>query len=262
MRTKKIFVIVILCILVYGTHAMHMAARHNNMRARQTEQISGKEQEDNTTTDIAQTDTEKFIKDYEDFNLQRYDEDGKNLSYRYLTLNQKANIVYISYADAIAKLENNERFSVYYGWPDCPYCRGIIEPLLNAAASTGETLYVIEIPDNDARKSRSIYKYEDGKVVKTHTNINYERFLSAFGEELFQNYIVYRDDNDDVGIDTGKKRMVAPTLLHAEKGKGSKFSAEEWDNSKNKGTEKANINILHIRKSRHIFVAERKAIPN
>ena len=190
MRTKRIVIIFTLCLLVCGAHAMHKVVDYNNMQPRKTEQISREEQGDNTTTDIAQTDTEKFIKDYEDLNLQRYDEDGKNLSYRYLTLNQKANIAYISYADAIKKLENNERFSVYYGWPDCPYCRGIIEPLLNAAASTGETLYVIEIPENDARKSRSIYKYEDGKVVKTHTNADYEKFLAAFGEDLFQDYIV------------------------------------------------------------------------
>lgn len=190
---------------------------------------TGSDSEDES--DAVESDTEKFIEQYESYNLTSYLSNNRSKLHRSVTLNHDADISYISYKDAIQKFNNRDSFVLYYGWPTCPYCRALVEPFLNAAANTNTKIYVIELPDEDYETSRTNYEWKDGEVVTTNTNDDYEEFIEALGgNDTFTEKIVYKDDDDTEGVDTGKATMYAPTILLIKDKKATLYSEDDWKN--------------------------------
>lgn len=197
----------------------------------ETEDASEENTEDASDSDTENlTDTEKFIEQYEDLNLQSYVHGDKRQLFRAVALNHDADIKYISYKEAIEKLNNGDNFVLYYGWPDCPYCRSMIEPLLNASVSAQMPLYVIELPDDSYKTSRTNYEWKDGEVVISNSNADYDEFIEAFGGlDTFREFVVYKDDDDSEGVLTGKAGMYAPTILLVKDGNAILYSEDEWE---------------------------------
>lgn len=191
---------------------------------------SGNTDEDATDANAQNlTDTEKFIEQYESYNLQSYLQNNRSKLHRSVTLNHDANIAYITYKDAIEKLNNGDSFVLYYGWPTCPYCRATVEPLLNASAEMQETIYVIELPDTDYETSRTNYEWKDGEVTVSNSNDDYEEFIDAFGGlDTFPEKVVYKDDEKTEEVKTGEPGMYAPTILLVKNKTVAMYEEDDW----------------------------------
>lgn len=186
------------------------------------------------------SDTEKFIEQYESYNLTSYLSNNKSKLHRSVTLNHDADISYISYKESIQKYQNGDNFVLYYGWPTCPYCRALVEPLLTATVNTDTKLYVIELPEEDYETSRTNYEWKDGEVVTTNTNDDYEEFIEVLGgSDTFTEKIVYKDDDDTEGVDTGKATMYAPTVLLIKNKTATLYREDEWEDQDSDSTETA-----------------------
>ena len=74
-------------------------------------------------------DSKKFKEEYESFNDKKND----YFEYRDLDLDVKNPFVYSTDVEIVEKVENDESFIVYFGDPECPWCRSVIEEAIKSA---------------------------------------------------------------------------------------------------------------------------------
>ena len=245
MRYRNLISRFLICNLVFNllvgvtacssTQQISKETVNKEMPANQADLINETEKSSASNSDI-----DAFDDLYEAQNLAKYlDSENNSKVLRYLKLNRNTELHIISYQDAIQKLEAGESFAVYYGWPDCHYCRNVIGTVLDVACETSIPLYVIKVPDDgNYTSTRTNYIWENGEAKIESTNADYDAFLNAFDEDNFPEYFVYENSEDTEGIDTGTKRMFAPTLLFVKHGSATIFSSIEWSNSDEYNSEK------------------------
>ena len=88
------------------------------------------------------SDSLKFKEEYEGFNGEKND----YFEYRNLSITEKNPIIYSSAEEIVQKIENKETFIVYFGDPECPWCRSVIEQAINSANENGiSKIYYVRI---------------------------------------------------------------------------------------------------------------------
>ena len=79
------------------------------------------------------SDAEKFKQEYESFNGEKND----YFEYRSLSIDEENPFIYTTAEDIVKKIENKETFIVYFGDPECPWCRSVIEEATKSANEIG-----------------------------------------------------------------------------------------------------------------------------
>jgi len=151
----------------------------------------------------------KFEEEYEALNNKGNDYNDK----KYLELDiSKENIVDYAEEDEIVDILKDGSGVIYFGFPNCPWCRAMINPLLETAKENGiKKIYYLNILD-----IRDAYKVEDKKVLRTKEGSDaYYKILDLLSEQL-SDYSVTDEKGKEYA--TGVKRLYAPTVVMVKNG--------------------------------------------
>lgn len=143
----------------------------------------------------------KFKLEYESLNGKKNDEK----TYMEVDVPSNNNIVYASYDQIFDVLDGTG--VIYFGFPECPWCRNVVSILVDAAKETGidKVYYLNNKEDRDSK----ILK--DGKIIteKEGTN-NYKKLLNKLGDKA-STYEGLEDESI--------KRLYFPTVVVVKNGK-------------------------------------------
>jgi len=149
-------------------------------------------------------DGEKFKEEYETLN-------GKDTSYgkEYLTISiDKNNPIHYAEYEEIKYMLTEGTGIIYFGFPECPWCRNAVPVLLDSA----NDLEIEKIYYYNAHEIRDIKKLdEEGKiVVEKEGTKEYKELIDLMYDEL----PVYDGLNDET-----IKRLYFPTVVFVKEGK-------------------------------------------
>ena len=154
-------------------------------------------------SDSVTADEKKFKEEYESLNNSKYS-NGNN----YLEINIEENngIVYASY-DQIHEILTEGTGVIYFGFPECPWCRNAVPMLLQAASNTGiDKIYYFNAYD-----IRDVKHLEEDKIItdKEGSKEYYELV------DLMSDYLGEYEGLNDKNI----KRLYFPTVVFVLDGK-------------------------------------------
>ena len=149
------------------------------------------------------SDAYKFKVEYESLNGEKSKSGVENRS---VSISKKNRIIY-STADEIAKkIDNNETFVVYFGFAACPWCRSMIENLVDMSVDKGVDVYYVDVLD-----IRDTIEVVDGEVKKTKEGTKgYMELLDKLDSVLSDYSLKDKDGND---VETNEKRIYAPNVV-------------------------------------------------
>ena len=143
----------------------------------------------------------RFKLEYESLNGQKTD-DGRK--YMKVNISNDNKIVYVDYDTVFDVLDDTG--VIYFGFPECPWCRNAVPVLLEAAKESGldEIYYLNNQEDRDTKVLK------DGEVVtEKEGSSNYNKLLEKLGDKAS----VYEGLNDD-----SIKRLYYPTVVFVKNG--------------------------------------------
>ena len=153
------------------------------------------------------TDAYKFKVEYESLNGKK-SESGK--TYRTLNISKNNRIKYSTAKEIVEKMDKNESFIVYFGFAKCPWCRSMVENLLELADKNEVDIYYVDVLD-----IRDIKEVKDDKLVETRKGDKYYLKLLDKMDNVLEDYLID-------GFEVNEKRIYAPNVVtvvqgHAEK---------------------------------------------
>lgn len=148
-------------------------------------------------------DEERFKKEYESFNgKKREGKDYKNID---VYIPSDNSIVYASEKQILDLLENGTGI-IYFGFPDCPWCRNVAPILIDAAKEED----IDKIYYYNAQEDRDEKKLVDGKIEEMKKGSSfYVNLMEKLGDKASK-----YDGLDDENI----KRLYFPTILFVKEG--------------------------------------------
>lgn len=159
-------------------------------------------------------DAEKFKEEYESFNGKKND----YFEYRNVSIDEKNPFIYTTAEDIVERIENKETFIVYFGDPECPWCRSMIEQAIKSANENDiEKIYYVRIWNGFHNEIlRDVYELkEDNPVIKSKGTDAYYKLLNYF-DELLEDYTL-TDENENI-VKVGEKRISAPNFISIKNG--------------------------------------------
>lgn len=159
-------------------------------------------------------DSLKFKEEYEKFNGKKND----YFEYRNLSITEKNPIIYSSAEEIVQKIENNETFIVYFGDPECPWCRSVIEQAINLANENGiSKIYYVRIWNGFHNEIlRDVYELDkESPVLKIKGTVTYYKLLKYF-DKLLKDYTLTNKDNKTIQVN--EKRIFAPSFIYVKDG--------------------------------------------
>lgn len=151
------------------------------------------------------SDAYKFKKEYESINNK---DNGHGNKYRELNISNDNPFIYSTAEEILEKTNKKETFIVYFGFKECPWCRSIIEELINVAKDRNiEKIYYVDVKD-----IRDVKEKDESGNIKTIKEGN-----SAYMElvEKFSNVL---EDYTLNGESIGEKRIYAPNVIAVSNG--------------------------------------------
>lgn len=188
-----------------------------------------KKDSDKENAYVATEDEKRFKKEYESLNgTIRVSNNQKNRDVKIMDDN---NIKYITVAEA-AEIIDSGSGVIYFGFAACPWCRNIVGPLLNAMDSTNlDTIYYVDVRPNDDASLDVRDKYELNNRNKPKKakdgEPGYDDILLALASELSDYRLPIPNSNNYV--ETGKKRLGAPTVIAVKNGILTGFHAGTYE---------------------------------
>lgn len=143
------------------------------------------------------TDSYKFKKEYEALNNMNTN-DNKH-KYRKINIPTTNNIVYAD-IDTIFDVLNNKTGIIYFGKPECPWCRDIISTLIKTAAN------------NNVSK---IYYYNPDKI-RQENSTEYQELIKRLNQYLETDTTT--QNKNDSNFDINKKRLYMPDVYFVKEG--------------------------------------------
>jgi len=190
-----------------------------------------------------ESDSIKFKIEYESLN-------GKDTSYgttyKKLTISEINPIKYSSY-DEILDILKNKTGIIYFGFPECPWCRNAVPVLIDVAKDNNvENIYYLNIKnerDSYVVENNELLYATDEKGNEIKGSKGYFKILNALDEYLNDYTIVYEDKTYEVG----EKRLYAPTFVFVKEGEviGLHVSTVESHTDSNKDLTKKQYNELY-----------------
>lgn len=172
-------------------------------------------------------DSYKFKKEYESYNNKSWEYEGKKGKYLNIEINKDNPIIYLKDENIVKELKEGDKI-IYFGFPDCNWCRAALPVLLKSAEENGV---------------EKIYYYDFGEVREA-----FEKNKNNEKAKIYQQIIEVLDSNItstfESGAKKGEKRLSAPTVVLMKDGKVSSFhyrTVESHQNyNKNLTTEEYN----------------------
>lgn len=157
------------------------------------------------------TDAIKFKEEYESLNDQI--NEGNQKKYPKVSIDKSNPIQYATIDDVLEVLDNKTGV-IYFGFPNCPWCRNAVPVLLNAATSTGlDRIYYLNVLD--IRDTKEIDN--NGKVVTTNKGKKgYSKLLEKM-DSILPEYTL--EDEDENEVSANEKRIYVPLVVFVKKGK-------------------------------------------
>jgi len=142
----------------------------------------------------------KFKNEYENINGTNYNEDN---IYKTVNIENDNNVVYVNDSEILKLLEEGTNI-IYFGWPECNWCRSIVPTLLETIKENEiDTLYYYNF-----KSLRVAYENNnDPKKVEI-----YESIIKIIGEDI---ETTFDKDSDR----SGEKKILAPTVVFIKDGK-------------------------------------------
>ena len=133
---------------------------------------------------------------------EEYESLNNNDNYRSVSIDKDNPMVYITDENLCEKIENKEDMVVYFGFSKCPWCRSIIETLIEVSQDLDiDKIYYLDI--YDLRDTKIIDDDGNIKTIKEGSE-SYLKILDLLSEYLTD----YKVDGKVVG-----KRIYAPNIL-------------------------------------------------
>lgn len=148
-------------------------------------------------------DEKRFKEEYESLNgKERQGKEYKNME---ISVPSDNHVVYASKKQILDMLENGTGI-IYFGFPDCPWCRNVVPVLIDTIKEEKvEKLYYY-----NAKEERDEKSLIEGKIVETKKG---SAFYTALLEKLGEKASIYDGlENDEV------KRLYFPTVLFVKNG--------------------------------------------
>ena len=143
-----------------------------------------------------------FKDEYEDLN-GKYTDSGDTI--REVKIAKKNKMIYSTAEEIVKKIDNNETFVVYFGFASCPWCRVMIESLVNLSLEHNVNVYYVDIKD-----IRDTLELVNGEIEKTKEG------TKGYNELLDRLKIVLSDyslkDENGEEVETNEKRIYAPNV--------------------------------------------------
>lgn len=169
------------------------------------------------------TDAIKFKREYEEFNGKKYD--NTDIAYFDVKLTNSNLFKYIK-PDKAVKFLKEETGIIYFGFPQCPWCRTLVPYLEEIGKNVGvEKIYYLNILE-----LRDSYELDGKKVNKTKEGSKeYYELLEVLDKYLEEFYLTNENGKK---FDTGVKRLYAPTTVVVKDGKIVDFLEGTVDSQK------------------------------
>lgn len=152
-----------------------------------------------------ETDAVKFKNEYSELNNQINDKNNKE--YPNVSLNDDNLFTYAS-EDDIKALFDGGSGVIYFGFPQCPWCRNLVPVLESSAEGTSlDKIYYYNIHD-----IRSTITVDDNNNLSNTKGSDFYYYLLDKLDSYLEEYKVNN-------IDTGEKRLYAPTLVFIKYGR-------------------------------------------
>lgn len=152
----------------------------------------------------------KFKEEYESFNNKSND----YFDYRTLNIDEDNSFVFITDEELVKKIENKDTFIVYFGDPQCPWCRSVVEQATKSAKENGiDKIYYLRFWDKfHEEKIRDVYELdEDNKPrLKQEGSKAYPKLLEYLDNVLSEYTLKDKDGNS---INVGEKRIFLPNFV-------------------------------------------------
>lgn len=159
-----------------------------------------------TVENVENKDAKAFKEEYENLNgLEVEKNDAKN--YKALNISDDNPIVYADYDKIFEVLDGTG--IIYFGFPQCPWCRNAVPVLLEAAKEAGidEINYFNIFDDRDVRKLDS----NGNIIVEKEGTKQYYELLEKLGTEFTSEYSGLNDPSI--------RRIYVPSVIFVKDGK-------------------------------------------
>lgn len=166
---------------------------------------------DKKVESIVNSDSINFKNEYESLNNVVREKDGKTI--REISIDTNNPVDILTEEETVSLLESGTGI-IYFGFPDCPWCRSMLPVLLKTLDNMSiERLYYLNVAD--IRDTLSLG--DKNKVeVKEEGTKGYYKILELLDDVLEPYYLTSEDGKK---IDTKEKRLMAPTVVAVKDGK-------------------------------------------
>lgn len=158
----------------------------------------------------------KFKEEYESFN----DKKNQYFEYRNLTIEENNPIVYSTAEEIVEKIENKDIFIVYFGDPECPWCRSVVEQMIKSANKNNvKKIYYVRFWNGFHNEQiRDTYELDsDNKPVLKEKGTEAYIKLLKYLDNVLGDYTL-KDKKENV-INVGEKRILLPNIVAIKDGK-------------------------------------------
>ena len=161
----------------------------------------------------------KFKEDYESYNGKKNQNDKE---YRSVNIDEKNPFVYKTEDEIVTMIENKETFIVYFGFNTCPWCRSVIETLVEVSKKENiDRIYYVNVRPNGEDIRDTITVNEDGTYERTKEGTKgYNKLLNLL-DKVLSDYNL--KDKDGEKVDVLEKRIYAPNVVSIVNGKATKL---------------------------------------
>lgn len=171
----------------------------------------------------------KFKEEYESFN----DKSNDYFSYRELNIDKDNPFVFSTDSEIVKKIENKESFIVYFGDPQCPWCRSVIEQAIKSAKENKiDKIYYVRFWDGFHEELvRDVYELDDNNkpVLKKEGSKAYSKLIKYLSDVLDEYTL---KDGEGNTIKVNEKRIFLPNFVVVENGKAKDLINGISDNQK------------------------------
>ena len=152
-----------------------------------------------------------FKNEYESLNNVVHGKDGRTI--KEITINANNPVDIISEEEAVSLLESGTGI-LYFGFPDCPWCRSMLPVLLQTLDNMSiDKLYYLNI--SNIRDTLSLGEKNKVEVAEEGTP-GYYKIIKLMDSVLEPYYLTNEEGKK---IDTKEKRLMAPTVVGIKDGK-------------------------------------------
>ena len=145
------------------------------------------------------TDAIKFKEEYESLNNKNIN----NQKVKIVTIDKDNPIIYKEAKDIIEMMDKKETFMVYFGYKESPWCRNMIETLLEVAKDYNmEKVYYVDIKD-----------IRDEKIVDENGIITTKKEGTKDYYKLVNKLDILLDDYKIDEVSMEEKRITEPTVI-------------------------------------------------